>query len=68
MFAICEILGIDDPIHWMNGVSPIVIDWWVAYLTLKAQREREAYDKAGGTGGKELDPGSALEKLNNMAK
>jgi len=61
-------LGIDDPIQWINGGSPIVIDWSIAYLPLYILREREAYDKAGGTDGKELDPSSALEKLNNMAK
>jgi hypothetical protein len=67
VFSICEKLKIDDPIHWMNNTRPIVIDWWIAYLTLNAEREQAAYEKSGGKNGKELDPSSALEKLNKMA-
>lgn len=51
----------------MNNTKPIVIDWWIAYLTLNAEREQAAYDRSGGKTGKELDPSSALEKLNKMA-
>lgn len=68
VFAICELLGIDDPIHWMNSVSPIVIDWWIAHLTLKAEREMAAHKSSGSKGSKELDPNAALEKLNQMAR
>ena len=43
VFTICKDLGVDDPIHWMNNVSPMVIDWWIAHYTLKVRRESEAY-------------------------
>lgn len=46
-FIICEMLGIDDPITWMN-CCPVQMDWWVAYLVVKHNKEQEARDKASG--------------------
>ena len=66
VFAICEMLGVDDPIYWMNNTKPIVIDWWIAYLTLKAEREERAHE--GTDTGKQVDPEDAFEYFNNMAK
>jgi len=31
VFQICKALGIDDPVHWMNTVSPSVVDQWIAF-------------------------------------
>ena len=31
IFKICKGLGIDDPCFWMNSVSPLVIDQWIAF-------------------------------------
>ena len=66
VFSICKDLTIDDPIHWMNNTSPIVIDWWVAYYTLKAEREAEVYKSSGK--GKEMSPEDASEYLFNATK
>ena len=63
VFSICEALGIDDAICWMNTVQPIVIDWWIAYFSVKADREREAYE---GTGPQAMSGIEASEHLMNM--
>jgi hypothetical protein len=31
VFRVCKALGIDDPVHWMNTVSPAVVDQWIAF-------------------------------------
>lgn len=31
VFRVCKNLGIDDPCHWMNSVSPSVVDQWIAF-------------------------------------
>lgn len=28
---VCEKLGIDDPVCWMNNTDPRVLDLWIAY-------------------------------------
>lgn len=61
MFSICQELCIDDPIYWMNNTSPLVIDWWVSYLCVKSDREREAYEDSSK--GKAMDPAEAGEYL-----
>lgn len=33
VFRICKDLCIDDPVHWMNSVSPLLVDQWIAYYT-----------------------------------
>jgi hypothetical protein len=45
-FSICEELGVDDPIAWMNGTSPRVLDWWIAYRVVKSDREAKAAESA----------------------
>ena len=34
---ICQRLGIDDPVHWMNAISPSVLDQWIAYELLERE-------------------------------
>ena len=65
MFLICKDLGIDDPIHWFQNTSSAVVDWWVAYYTLSARREREAYEAAEGKS-EEMDPSDVNTLLSNM--
>jgi hypothetical protein len=38
-FKICKDLGIDDPVHWMNSVSPSVVDQWIAFELNEADTE-----------------------------
>ena len=64
VFSICHELGIDDPIHWMNNTSPLVVDWWVSYLCVKSDRERAAYDDSSS--GKVMDPAEAGEYLSSI--
>tara|TARA_Y100000361_G_scaffold153370_1_gene175000 strand:+ start:1845 stop:2054 length:210 start_codon:yes stop_codon:yes gene_type:complete len=66
VFSICEALGIDDAIHWMNNVQPIVVDWWIAYFTVKAQRENEAYN--GAKEDVHLSGEEASQKLKQMVQ
>ena len=69
VFSICKELKIDDPIHWMNSVRPIVIDWWIAYLSHESDLEKEAYKKASKkTTGREMQPSEAAAFLSNKAK
>lgn len=49
VFSICSELSIDDPICWMNNTSSVVVDWWIAYFTLKGEREQSAYSGSGGS-------------------
>ena len=46
VFSICEELGIDDPVTWMNATSPRVVDWWIAYKVVKSERETRAMESA----------------------
>jgi hypothetical protein len=55
VFRICEILSIDDPVHWMNSVSPLLVDQWIAYLTHKNESK----------GSDMMDPDDALKALSN---
>lgn len=64
MFSICHELGIDDPITWMNNTKPLVVDWWVSYLCVKNDREKEAYESSSK--GKMMDPEEAGEYLSNL--
>ncbi len=64
VFSICEELGIDDPIHWMNSVSPLVVDFWIAYRSVKFDMESKAYESASGN--KEMSPEDASKYLNNI--
>jgi hypothetical protein len=65
VFSICEALGIDDAICWMNTVQPIVIDWWIAYFSVKNDREREAYE---GSGPQALSGEEASQQIKDMVK
>lgn len=38
---VCETLGIDDVVCWMNNTDPKVLDLWIAYFSRK--------DKNAGT-------------------
>tara|TARA_Y100000361_G_C11001806_1_gene259690 strand:+ start:340 stop:618 length:279 start_codon:yes stop_codon:yes gene_type:complete len=64
VFSICQDLGIDDPIHWMNNTSPRVIDWWIAYHAVKTERELKAYEGDK----KSMEPNDAAEYLNNLTR
>ncbi|MGI9459858.1 MAG: hypothetical protein ACR2NF_07665 [Pirellulales bacterium] len=33
----------------MNNTSSMVVDWWIAYFTLKGEREQAAYKSTGGS-------------------
>ena len=64
VFSICQELGIDDPIHWMNNTSRIVIDWWIGFMSLKNERELDAYsDKSSGS---KMSPEDASEYLSSV--
>ena len=63
-FAVCLELGIDDPIHWMNNTSPVLLDWWVAFKSLKYEREMEAYESRNGS--KPMTPDAAGDYLHKM--
>ena len=32
-------LGIDDPITWMNATEPRVLDLWIAFLNSKSKEQ-----------------------------
>ena len=34
-------LGIDDPIHWMNNTEPKVLDLWIAWLVFSAEDDKQ---------------------------
>ena len=34
----------------MNSVSPVLVDWWIAFFVRKQDIENEAYRKATGKG------------------
>ena len=58
VFRICEKLGIDDPVHWMNSVSPSVVDQWIAFELV----ERETGVKKPTS----ASPEQALEQIQSM--
>lgn len=58
VFKICKDLGIDDPVHWMNSVSPSIVDQWIAYEL----NERD--HGAGPTGGS--SPEETLAKIQSL--
>jgi hypothetical protein len=58
VFRICKELGIDDPVHWMNSVSPSVVDQWIAFELL----ERES----GLPKPEAASPEAALDKIQSM--
>ena len=60
-FRVCEELGIDDPAHWMNSVSPTVLDGWIAYFTLKYEEEKAAFEKSQK--GAQTDSLTALDSM-----
>lgn len=67
VFSICKELGIDDPICWMNNTSPLVIDWWIAFESLRAEREAAIYKNSGS--GQEMsgeDAGKYLTRISGQ--
>jgi len=65
-FSICQDLGIDDPISWMNA-CPVLLDWWIGYRIHKSEREREAYEKASGKSKTKLSGDSLYDHLEQLA-
>lgn len=63
VFSICQDLGIDDPINWMNNTSSVVVDWWIAYKIYRSDQERAAYEKVSGKEKKTTFSGSDHEGL-----
>ena len=39
-FAICLELGIDDPVHWMETVDPVILDRWIAFKSHQSDTGR----------------------------
>ena len=54
VFKICQKLGIDDTCHWMNSVSPLLVDQWIAFEVAE-QQTTSSSDM--------LDPDEALKRL-----
>ena len=46
-FLVCQKLGIDDPIFWLNNTPHHVLDAWIAYEAYVADEEAKAYKNAG---------------------
>lgn len=57
-FIVCQKLKIDDPVHWMNAVSPTLLDQWIAFEIVQK-------DTGETTSG---DPEDTKEQLSNMVK
>ena len=57
-FRICKELGIDDPVHWMNFVSPSILDQWIAFSIIENEVVKEE--------DKESTPQEALTKIKSM--
>ena len=48
----------------MNNTSRIVIDWWIGFMSLKNERELDAYsDKSSGS---KMSPEDASEYLSSV--
>lgn len=65
-FSICQDLGIDDPISWMNA-CPTLLDWWIGYRVHKSELERQAYDKASGKSKTKLSGDNLYNHLEQLA-
>ena len=57
-FIVCQKLKIDDPVHWMNAVSPTLLDQWIAFEIVQK-------DTGETTSG---DPEDTKEQLSQMVK
>jgi len=55
VFSICKDLGIDDPCHWLNSVSPLLVDQWIAYYS--SENSKVEAEK--------MSPEEALKVLSN---
>ena len=55
-FHVCENLGIDDPVYWMDAVDPKVVDRWIAYYAVKNEISKGK--------GEPMTPEQARDKLN----
>jgi hypothetical protein len=51
-------LKIDDPVHWMNTVSPTLLDQWIAFEIV----QRDTGETSSG------DPEDTKEHLNQIVK
>lgn len=58
VFKICKGLGIDDPCYWMNTVSPVIIDQWIAFELSEMEEQQSEM----------VSPEVALARLNENAK
>jgi len=56
-FIVCQKLKIDDPVHWMNAVSPTLLDQWIAF---------EIVQRESGESTEMEDVEDAREALNSM--
>jgi hypothetical protein len=50
----------------MNSVSPVLVDWWIAYFVRKSEIEDDAYQKASGKP-TEHTPEEAAKLLESIA-
>ena len=57
-FIVCQKLKIDDPVHWMNAVSPTLLDQWIAFEIV----QRDTGETTSG------DPEDTKEQLSQMVK
>ena len=48
----------------MNSVSPLVVDFWIAYRSVKFEMESKAYDEASGN--KEMSPDDAGNYIHSL--
>ncbi len=64
VFSICLELGVDDPIHWMNNTSSVIVDWWVAFKQLKFEIESKTYDSSSNN--KEMSAEEAGTYLSSL--
>lgn len=65
-FRLCLKLGIDDPIAWMDSVSPWLLNAWTAYYTIEpwevGSNPEDEKEK------KMLPPEEALKRLEMIAR
>ena len=67
MFSICQELGIDDPISWMNSVPPVLVDWWISFRIHRGEKEREAYESVKSGSSLSFD-GNSIEASEYLGK
>jgi len=60
-YHVCEKLGIDDPVCWLNNTKPEVLDGWVAWFSHMAD-VREGKVKT------QMSPNDAENYLSGMVK